>query len=85
MPETFSIRSFRAGAIGSKMQYALPKRCHVKCNIFTFNGRLVKQVINETKNTGIYTLNMPKLTSGAYYIIFTAGTYRFKDKLFITR
>lgn len=52
------------------IEYGLPQETNVNISLFDVTGRLVKEVINEKQNVGIYneTLDFTDLSQGVYFI-----------------
>lgn len=55
----------------SIIRYSIPERDNILLQLFDISGRLVKTLVNDNKNTGIYNLNLHTkgLSAGVYFII----------------
>jgi len=78
--KVFSVKTTEQG-----IRYTLPTKCLVSASIFNIKGSLVRKFADSYKSAGIYTIPISGLTSGTYYMQFTAGTYRHNGKFIITR
>jgi len=73
------------------IRYSIPRECNVSLSIFNISGKLVKTLINETMNGGIYTVHWNgtdndgrKISQGVYfYVLKTAGEKMQKKMLML--
>jgi flagellar hook assembly protein FlgD len=73
MPNPFSSQT--------AIRYSIPSECNVSLSIYDISGKLVKNLVDETMNKGVYAVswngndnNGRKVGQGAYfYILKTAG------------
>jgi uncharacterized delta-60 repeat protein len=73
------------------IRYSIPRECNVSLSIYDISGKLVKTLINETMNVGVYTLSWNgndndgrKVGQGVYfYILKTAGEEMQKKMLML--
>jgi len=84
-PKEFKVLTFSANAQGGMFRFALPKRADVAIDLYRINGRLVCHLLNSVHDAGIHSLQFPHLTNGTYFMKFTAGEYRYNQKLIISR
>jgi hypothetical protein len=65
--------------------YAIPSRNHVNIALYDMQGRMVKQVVNETRDPGFYTvdLNTNGLGKGVYHYKMTAGEFQEVKRLLV--
>jgi hypothetical protein len=77
--------AFDAGSGGHEIRYSLPGRNRVKLNVYDFKGTLVKRAVDAEQNEGEYSLTMPGLPNGAYFITFIAGVFRYNGKIELIR
>lgn len=85
LPQDFSVNAYGAGRMSRIIKYALPKKCQVKASLYNLRGSLVKKLIDSKQEVGIYHIRMPKLTTGTYYLRFTAGDYQYSRKFIFTK
>lgn len=85
IPEKFGVMTLGAGNMRSGIRFSLPVSCRVKICLYDFKGSLVHKMMDTDKKAGIYTAQFPALSSGAYYMQFVAGSYRYSSKLILTR
>ncbi|HEX3019016.1 MAG TPA: carbohydrate binding domain-containing protein [Chitinispirillaceae bacterium] len=85
VPERFGVLTLGAGKIRKGIRYSLPVKCRVKISLYDFKGSLVQKMMDSDQSAGIYNLQFPGLSSGAYYMLFTAGNFRYSSKLIITK
>lgn len=69
------------------IKFALPKPGNVDIAIFDINGRVVKNLISETRTAGYYHLNTDcqKLGSGVYIVKMKAGKFEAIEKFVVTK
>jgi len=74
------------------IQFAIPKPSNVRINIYDIMGRLVKELINEQKNTGIYSIiwngkdkSGSSLASGTYFYNIQAGSFIQTKKMILLK
>jgi uncharacterized delta-60 repeat protein len=73
------------------IRYSLPSECNVSLSIYDISGKLVKTLINETMNAGVYTMSWNgtdndgrKVGQGIYfYVLKTAGEKMQKKMLML--
>jgi hypothetical protein len=67
------------------VKFSLPRKTIVKLSVYDMHGRLVKQVVNETKDKGTHAINFNalSLTSGIYYYKIQAGEFSAVKKMTI--
>lgn len=81
----FGVKVFSVKATEQGIRYTIPTKCMVSASIFNIKGSVVRKLADSYKSAGVYTIPISDLTSGTYYIHFTAGTYRHNGKFIITR
>jgi photosystem II stability/assembly factor-like uncharacterized protein len=71
----------------TKINYALPKKSNVTIKVFDILGRLVKTLVNETKDAGYYTITFDGtgLSSGIYFYTIEAGSFRDSKKMVLVK
>ncbi|MDD5529357.1 MAG: clostripain-related cysteine peptidase [bacterium] len=69
------------------IKYTIPETKKVSLNLYDLTGRMVKPLVNQEQNPGLYTvaLNSHTLSSGIYFVKLRAGTYTSTQKLMLTR
>jgi Secretion system C-terminal sorting domain/FG-GAP-like repeat len=69
------------------ISYALPEPSDVVISIFDVDGRVVKNLISETRTAGYYHLNADcqKLGSGVYILKMKAGKFAAIEKFVVTK
>jgi len=67
------------------VRFTLPQKANVKLSLFDMHGRLVKILVNETKDKGTHAVNFngATLTSGLYYYRIQAGDFSAVKKMTI--
>jgi hypothetical protein len=67
--------------------YALPKFSHVKITVYNAIGELVKELVNEDKNTGTYAVMFDgsKLASGLYIYRIETGDFISTKKMVLVK
>jgi len=66
---------------GEALQFSLPEQSHVTLEIFNSQGRMVSEVLNETRNAGNYTVTLSnalragELSGSEYLLDFRAGAF----------
>ena len=68
--------------------YSVPVQTEVKINLYSVNGEIVKQILNEKKDKGIYniTVNLNELATGVYfYRMITSNGYSYVRKLILLK
>ena len=71
----------------TKINYALPTSTKVNIKIYDILGRMVKQLVNETKDAGYYTVTFDgtNLASGIYFYRIEAGNFVESKKMVIVK
>jgi hypothetical protein len=72
----------------TNISFTIPQRSFVRINLYSVNGELVKQLIEEEKEKGIYKLqiDLSSLPSGVYfYRMITNSGYQSTKKLIILK
>ncbi|NWF90019.1 MAG: T9SS type A sorting domain-containing protein [Ignavibacteriaceae bacterium] len=69
------------------IEYKIPSKEFVTLTVFDVLGREVRQLVNEEKNIGIYSVefNADNLSSGIYYYILSAGNFSDVKKLLLIK
>lgn len=70
---------------GTTIRFTLPEKVKVNLSVYDMHGRLVKTLINETKDMGTHAIpfNTGTLTSGVYYYKMQAGDFSDVKKMTI--
>jgi hypothetical protein len=58
---------------GKLLRFDLPQKEHVVIQLFNSQGRMVSQLLNETRDAGYYSLSLTLETRGSYYLDYRAG------------
>jgi len=72
----------------TKITFSIPQKTNVKLKLFSVTGEIVREILNEEKDKGIYTieLNLNGLSSGIYfYKMTTESGYSAVNKLIILK
>jgi len=85
IPKEFGVTAMGTGNMRNGIRYALPVNCQVKIYLYDFKGSLVQRMLDTYKRAGVYFIKLPELSSGAYYMQFSAGDYRYNSKLILTK
>ena len=83
MPNPFNSRT--------EIRYSIPRECNVSLSIYDISGKVVKTLVNETMNAGVYSVSWNgndndgrKVGQGVYfYILKTAGEKMQKKMLML--
>ncbi|MFA5032463.1 MAG: T9SS type A sorting domain-containing protein [bacterium] len=69
------------------INYQLPTKSKVSLRIYDATGRTIKTLVNEEKEAGSYNLilNAKGLSTGVYFMKFTAGTHKETQKLILIK
>ncbi len=70
---------------GTKINFGIPSRSFVEIVLFDMQGRLIKVLVNELKESGnhVYELNTGNLAKGIYYYTMSSGNYVATKKLMV--
>lgn len=60
---------------GNILRFFLPHRTRVIIQLFDSQGRMLSQLLNETRDAGYYNLPLSNELRGSYYLDFRAGGY----------
>lgn len=72
----------------TNISFTIPQNSFVKINLYSINGELVKKIINEEKEPGIFSIviNLSNLSSGVYfYRMITNSGFHSTKKLIILK
>ena len=71
----------------TSIQYHLPLASHVSLSLYDINGRLVKLLVNGSRQQGVHTVrvNSGSLSNGIYFYKFQAGNITAVKKMIIQR
>lgn len=69
------------------IKFSLPEKMNVKISVYDVLGQKIKEIINETKEAGIYTINFDgiELSSGIYFYRIDAGKYSDVKKMILIK
>ncbi|MCC6865484.1 MAG: T9SS type A sorting domain-containing protein [Ignavibacteria bacterium] len=69
------------------IKYSLPKGENVKLVVYDALGREVKTLVNEFKNSGVYSVNFDasSLSSGIYFYKIEAGSFTETKKMLLVK
>lgn len=69
------------------ISYFLPKAEVVSLRLHHVNGRLLSEISGKEHNAGSYSIHLPKSATpaGSYVLVFEAGDYVEKQKVFLTK
>ena len=67
----------------TNIKFTLPRSAKVNLSLYDMSGRLVKVLVNESKDSGIHTVNVNTgtLTRGVYYYKLQAGDFSAVKKM----
>jgi len=89
IPDEFNLRPAFPNPFNpiTTLQYDLPEDVHVKLIVYDLAGREVVRLVDRQQTGGIYQVawNADQLSSGIYFILFTAGDYTAKQKLVLLK
>jgi 5-hydroxyisourate hydrolase-like protein (transthyretin family) len=57
------------------LRFGLRQKEHVVIQMFNSQGRVISQLLDETRDAGYYTLPLSSEAQGAYYLDFRAGDF----------
>jgi len=84
MPNPFSFQT--------AIRYSIPRECNVSLSIYDISGKLVKTLINETMNAGVYTISWNgndndgrKVGQGVYFYILKTTAEETQKKMLMLR
>lgn len=60
---------------GKFMGFDLPQKEHVTIRIFNSQGRMISQLLDETRDAGYYSVPLSGKAHGSYYLDFRAGDF----------
>jgi hypothetical protein len=66
---------------GKLFRFNLPQKERVIIRLFNSQGRMVSQLLDETRDAGYYNVPLSSEAQGAYYLDFRAGDYRSSMKI----
>jgi len=76
----------------TRLTYSLPQDTHILINIFNLRGELIKSLVNEHKNKGIYSVKwngidnqLKQVSSGTYFLSVSAGDYNKISKIILIK
>jgi hypothetical protein len=71
----------------TQIRYSVKDRANVSIKVFNTLGQQVAELVNETKNAGVYTVNFDasKLASGVYIYQMNAGSFSAAKKLMLLK
>lgn len=88
-PEKFSLKQNYPNPFNpsTKIEYDIPEDGFVSLKLYDANGREVKSLVSEFKNSGYHTFefNAAGLSSGVYYYILDSGTFHSSKKLILLK
>jgi flagellar hook assembly protein FlgD len=74
------------------MCYSIPRECNVTLSIYDITGKLVKILVNELKNSGVYSVNWNgtddrgrKVGQGVYFYTLETSIQTFTKKLVLMK
>jgi hypothetical protein len=75
LPREFSLQRLNPGGSQS-LRFGLPQRARVVIRLFSIRGRMVSQLLNETRDAGYYTVPLSFGLRGSHYLLdFRAGDF----------
>lgn len=71
----------------SNIEFKIPERSHVNISVYNLLGELVSELVNETKDAGIYTVefNGSNLASGTYLYRIKSGNFTAVKKIILVK
>jgi photosystem II stability/assembly factor-like uncharacterized protein len=72
---------------GTTFRYSIPERSNVTLRIYSSNGQLVRELVNEIQQIGTHeiTFNASMLTPGLYYYSISTETNTVRQKMVLVR
>ena len=69
------------------IRYSLPAESKISLQLYDISGRLVKTLVNESKKSGIYNVNLNTkiLSAGVYFLSLQTESRRIIEKIVITK
>jgi hypothetical protein len=77
------VRLFTSCVSGKSISYSLARPCRAEIAIFDVKGCLLSKTHTKHRSAGKYSTPLPALTSGVYYLVFTAGDYHYRGKFVV--
>jgi transposase-like protein len=75
LPREFLLQRLNLGN-DQPLRFSLPQKEHVVIKLFSTQGRMVSQLLNETRDAGSYTMPLSAgLKSSCYFLDFRAGDF----------
>ena len=71
----------------TRINYTLPNKSAVKLSVFDISGRVVKTLVNQVQNTGLYSVSLDAsdLTSGIYIYKLKTGSFEQNRRMILLR
>ncbi len=71
----------------TKIDFELPSNSRVKLSIYDVTGRMIKELVNETREAGYYTIefNAAGLSGGIYFCKMESGSFSSVKKLMLIK
>lgn len=71
----------------TKIDYSLPSNSKIRIDVYDITGKLIKTLVNETKNAGFYTVefNASSISSGVYFYSMTSDNFKEVKKLTVIK
>jgi len=89
IPEKFSLSQNYPNPFNplTKINFSLPNASKVTLKIYDILGRMVKELVNEFKDKGVYsvTFDGTGLASGVYFYTIEAGTFKETKKMVLVK
>jgi len=91
LPVEFELSASRpnpmTGNNAALVRYAVPKRTHVRIELYDINGRRVREIVNAQQAPGWYDVAIvPRdLHGGVYFYRMRAGSYSATRRLVVVR
>jgi hypothetical protein len=74
VPQGFTLQRLNLGN-GESLRFGLPQKSHVVIQLFNSQGRMVSQLLDETRDTGYYNVSLSIEAKGSYFLDFRAGDF----------
>ena len=94
LPKVFALHQNAPNPVrkNTSISYAIPRTSDVTIRVFDISGRVVKTLVNATKEAGYYTANWDmkdntgrEIASGIYFYEFNAGDFKSIKKMVVMR
>ncbi|RLD13850.1 hypothetical protein DRI50_06410 [candidate division KSB1 bacterium] len=89
LPNSYSLRQNYPNPFNgaTRIDYGLPRRAHVRLELFNSLGRRIRTLVNAPHNAGAHSIrfNAADLPSGVYFYQLIADNFREKRRMMLVR